>query len=264
MKEEEVANRSVEKKEMRYPCYGWRQALRIANSVRVLGGAKHLVPRASLAKALEMEIGPAFSQLLSASKAFGLIEGNKAYSLTEPGKRYFHPTSDLDKRRAALSCFNSSLAFQTIIDRFDGQSLPSTDMLGNVLLHGGIVPTSWARRVASIFITSANDLSLIDQSGILRFRAAEYDAEEPSLEPAENLDTTRHSEQAQNSVVSDTLPIRDALALQVKKPGANVWFFTEGGGTVKLETPNPLPRALWERLRRYVEVLEPAEAKEES
>lgn len=39
---------------------------------------------------------------------------------------------------------------------------------------------------------------------------------------------------------------------------SNHWVFSEAGGTVKLETPDPLPRALWERLKRYVDMLEPA------
>ena len=38
---------------------------------------------------------------------------------------------------------------------------------------------------------------------------------------------------------------------------SNACVFSQGQHTVKVETPNPLPRALWERLRKYVDLLEP-------
>jgi hypothetical protein len=41
-------------------------------------------------------------------------------------------------------------------------------------------------------------------------------------------------------------------------PNANVWTYTEGGGAVRLETTESISFALWDRLKRYVEVLKPS------
>lgn len=37
----------------------------------------------------------------------------------------------------------------------------------------------------------------------------------------------------------------------------NSWDYSEDGGTVRIRTPETLPRSLWERLQKYVNMLEP-------
>ncbi len=42
-----------------------------------------------------------------------------------------------------------------------------------------------------------------------------------------------------------------------KPPSVDTWLYREAGGSVRIETSNPLPRVLWERLVKYVAMLEP-------
>jgi hypothetical protein len=42
-----------------------------------------------------------------------------------------------------------------------------------------------------------------------------------------------------------------------KPPTTDTWLYREAGGSVRIETSNPLPRVLWERLVKYVAMLEP-------
>jgi hypothetical protein len=41
------------------------------------------------------------------------------------------------------------------------------------------------------------------------------------------------------------------------QPGSRktVWYYD--GGAYRVESPEPLPRATWEKLKRYIELLEP-------
>ena len=51
-----------------------------------------------------------------------------------------------------------------------------------------------------------------------------------------------------------TLPGIDRSELP-RTTNGNVWF--AGAGTVRLETPDPMPADLWKQLKKYVEVLKP-------
>jgi hypothetical protein len=248
---------ATETKELRYPCYGWERATRVAASVNNLGGFRSDVPKSSLASALKMTVSPGFSQVVSAAKAFGLISGFKSYVLTENAKRYFHPTSDADKRLAELAGFRMPLAFRSLIDRFDGHKLPTTEFLANLLLKEGAVPPSWATRVAQIFVSSAKELGLIDESDILRYGAAMHDAERGTLpKRSQSNDLIPPNPPDLNVNADEKTTLKDPVQT---KAGRNTWTFNEAGGTVVVETTDPLPRALWQRLQRYVTAIEPVE-----
>lgn len=244
--------------EMRYPCYGIRKSLEVAQHVKNQGGARSEVAKSSLARSLGLAVGPAFSQMIGAAKAFGMIAGFKSYKLTEEGKRYFHPVNDDDKRVALLAFFQSPLAFRALIEKFDGRKLPQTSMMGNMLLQDGAVPASWSNRVASIFVSSANELDLIDQSGILRYRAAANEATRTGdaqpitpPPPGPTYNETGPTVAQPAGGPTGSVPVEVSM-------DANCWIYREGAAVVRLETPSQLSRSLWERLQKYVEVLEPS------
>jgi hypothetical protein len=243
-----------ERSEPAYPYYPWKTCLETAAAVQRAGGARSDVSRNMLAHELQMDADmPALTQRIAAARAFGMIEGRGAYRLTDIAKRYFFPTSPDEARQAELGFFAFPRTFSALIARFDGNTLPAPASLANILLQQS-VPPSWKDRVAGIFKDAAEQLRIVDGAGRLRYMVAVHGAKIID-QPAS--DTTGGIGKPINQVhETDTaMPI---TPIGGSRQQSNVWVYTEGGGTVRLETPNPLPRALWDRLTKYVEMLEPA------
>jgi len=254
-----------------YPYYNYRKSLEVATAVKNAGGNRAPVSKNILAHELEIgETTPMFAQVVASAKTFGMIEGRGAYGLTETATRYFFPQSEPERRLAELEFFGNPAAFKSLISRFDEAILPSAQSIANILLSQKRVPESWKDRAATIFVSTADLLGVLDPTRCLRYGAAVEQARSPEgghrEQPPpvmtvgaggvgssliEQLKTVR-GEAAHGQII-----VRDESG--VAPANLNRWVFTEAGATVQVSTPNPLPRALWERLTRYVAMLEPTE-----
>ena len=240
------------KRESTYPVFALPEAIKIAEAVKELGGARTPIQRSILAKHFQLaESSPSFFQRVGAAKSFGLIEGHGAYSLTERAKRYFYPTNETDKGLAALESLTAPKAFAVIVGRFDGDKLPKTEMLGNILHREAAVPVSWKDRVVNIFLRSAQHLGVIDQSGILRYGALHYaGGVVPSQDPPPQCP-------------ANSQPRLDEVIRQARidptpsSEKTRIWSFAEGENVVRVETPARLSMALWQLLEHYVQYLKP-------
>src|SRR6266566_2558850 len=160
------------KREIAYPAYPLDEALKVADAVSELGGARSAVPKSLLAKHMKYaETGPSFFQRVAAAKSFKIIDGWGSYLLTEAAKRYFFHTSETEKQAALVNFLTGPAVFEAIIKRFDGSKLPTNEMLGNVLHNEGNVPATWKDRVAALFVRSAQFAGVIDASGFLTYDA---------------------------------------------------------------------------------------------
>ena len=242
------------RKEGSYPQTTLRKCINFAEAVKSYGGAKADVNKSLIGSHLKLSES-SLSVMLASSKCFGIIEGNNEYRLTENGKNYFFPASDGERRQAELNFLASPAAFKFIIGRFDGDRLPVMDMLANLLVREALAPQSWSVRVASFFTSSASELGLIDGSGFLRYRAAIH-----SLAHTTPVEQPASDNQLSNGERRDKAPPPATIQNNAAtSPDMNVWVYSEAGATVRLETPDPLPQALLERLRRYVDLLGPVE-----
>ena len=191
-----------------------------------------------------------------------MIEGNRDVTLTTAGRDYVLPTSDASRRKAELKFFSTPSAFRFLIDRFDGHQLPPSKTIATLLQRSNVVPLSWVKRTAAIFIGSAEELRLIDR-GFLRFGAAEHSLGASigtitdSLSTPQVPPTDRFMSPGGYALMPPQPP--GSAQTSIVAPDMNTWVYTEGGGTVTLKTPNPLPLPLWERLTRYVEMLRPTD-----
>ncbi len=245
-----------------YPYNTLKTCLGLGEVIRDHGGGE--LPKSVIASALKSSEAGMY-QLASSAKTFGIAEGTRDLKLTEAGHDYFFPTRDDSERTALLTFIKSPPVFAKLIDRFDGKRLPGANLLSNLMQRECGVPASWSSRVANLFIKTLSDHGLIDSGGFLRYEAglhhmnrqqpnggAALDAAKLLLDEQDTDDEPKQPN-AQESTSKASSVRRDVGAAV----GVNVWQFTEAGGTVRLETPDPLPKALWERLKRYVEVLEP-------
>ena len=140
----------------------------------------------------------------------------------------------------------SAPIFAEIIKRFDGNRIPSADLLANVLLREFKIPGSWKDRVARFFLKAASDVGILDAQGFLRYAAAR-----------ESIDHMPASTSSQPSVSKPEPP--SPIAVNQPAAGMDALVFSVGDQTVRLETPKgDLSRALWEKLNKFVKALEPS------
>jgi hypothetical protein len=246
----------------KYPFYVLSPCLKLAESVARHGGGSASVPKSLLSADLQADsASSAFQSLVASAKTWGIVQGSTELQLTELGRSYFFPLTENDKRNSVLGFLVSPTAFRALVDQLDGKRLPSNDILGNQLGRIG-VPTSWRIRAAGIFVSAAKDLGVIDQNGFLRYAVEMHKAKttEERIPLAAEIGRANHemivAQTAQPVATGETRQAPGPASTHIT-PGANVWVYSEGGGTVRLETPDPLPIELWKRLKRYVAVLNP-------
>jgi len=256
-----------------YPFNTYSQCAGLLSVIHDCGGSSGTVPKTVVAQALGVaDSSSGFYALLASAKTFGMIDGNRDITLTTAARDYVLPTSENSRRLAELTFFSTPAAFRFLIERFDGSSLPASKMIASLLLRSNTVPQSWAGRTAGIFVSAAEELRLVDR-GFLRFGAAEHAIVGGARGAASNEVSAGTSFATPDRLATPVPGIGNLGQATVTQPvgsmqtavvaaDANVWVYTEGGGTVTVKSPNPLPRALWERLTKYVEMLEPAKGKE--
>src|SRR5579872_540033 len=241
-------NSGQERKEASYPYYDLEACINFAEQIKSLGGSKGTVKKALLARQVGLaESTPSFFQKLSASKVFGITDGWGAYGLTDLGRKFFYPQSQNDKQEALLEIFTSPEAFRLIVERFDGEKLPTTDIMGNIFHQELGIPDSWKDRVAQMFVRSAHFAGIIDDGGFLRYRAAVHTA---IPVPVESKAPT-----AARSAQEDPLDIPASLVATDDAPkGVNVWSYSSQGKQLKVQTPEGLSKELWDKLNAYVQI----------
>jgi hypothetical protein len=225
-----------------YPYFPLYTALKVSDAVKELGGARSEISKSALAKHLgEPEKSPTFQQRIASAKVFGLIEGRGEYLLSETAKNFYFPTTESDKSAALLDIFSKPLAFKALLQRFDGDTLPSREILGNILHRELRIPDSWKDRVAAFFAQSAQFVGAIDDRGFIRHKAGYH----------------KTAPQTTIQEISED-KIRFPVELD-SEPSQNInrWDFSFKGQTVKLETPIQLEIALWEKLNAYVQLIKP-------
>jgi hypothetical protein len=233
-----------------YPLVTFSNALEVARAVSDAGGAKAGVQKAVIASRLQSsDTSGSFLQRLSSARSYRMIDGRGSYRLTRAGISYFLPANPDDPKRALLSFLASPPAFAEIIKRYDGTKLPSIDMLANVLHREINLADSWKDRVAGFFVKAAQAAGVVDSQGYLRYRATlqtmETQPQNNSIEPEGGTPPT--------AIPTTRPPVSE---------GMDALVFSVGNQTVRLETSKgELSRALWEKLNKFVQALEPSDSK---
>ena len=256
-KSQALAKPEQDDKKESYPAFDLASCIEFSQHIKALGGSRSEVKKSLLAKSVGLAAStPSFFQRIGSSKTFGIIDGWGSYTLTDIGRNYFYPTSEEDKKRAALTMLKTPAGFSFIIQRFDGELLPPVETIGNILDQEVGLTDSWKDRLALLFVKSAQHLGIIDAGGYLR-----YDAEMHSksiIDPAEQ-------EMALNSATPSTAGQSGSAQfpqggqhVTLNIPKQSVWKHRE----ITLQTPEVMTKELWEKLNAYVQILKPEEKKE--
>jgi hypothetical protein len=249
------AEQKTGRRESTYPVFDLVEALKFATAIKELGGTRGTVAKSLLAKNFNLpESSPGFFQRLGAAKSFGIVDGHGSYTLSSEGKRYFYPTNEKEKSLASLNFLITPKAFAKIIELFDGEKLPKTELLGNILHKDAGVPISWKDRAVQIFIRSAQHLGLIDQNGILRYGAAKHSDLGDAGHQAEQ---DQHEVEQDNKNKTEQEIVRHPRVAGQLNVAPKVWTFTDDNKILLVETPKDLTMQQWEILNQYVQFLKP-------
>lgn len=234
-----------DKKGSAYPIYPLEDALKIAQAVSALGGARSPVSKQLLAKHLKYaETGPSFVQRIAAAKTFGMIDGWGSYTLTDRGREYFFPTAEGNKAAALKSFFSTPTVFKMLITRFSGTKLPTNELISNILHDQPQVPSSWTDKLASFFVRGAQFSGFLDANGVLGYNSEMQSAKE-HVSPIATIPPS----------VGLVMPDEPSpITAHPNKAHASVWVHRQ----IRLETPENMGLDLWEKLNAYVQVLKPS------
>jgi len=234
-----------------YPYMALPSSLELAEAVKDLGGARTNVQRSILAHHLKIEEkSQTLTFKIASARCYGLIEGRSSFLLTEKAKHYFFPTNEKEKTQALLDFFCSPVAFSGLAKRFDGNKLPTSQMIGNILHRDLHVPDSWKDRVATYFVRSAQHIGILDDQGYLRCAAAEHSE---ISDPNKKIGGIDPDVERGNLEKDEKFPAKMVRYRRESNP--NIWSFCYKEQSVKVETPVDLPKPLWESLNAYVQLL---------
>jgi hypothetical protein len=237
-----------------YPYHPLSLCIDLAKGVREIGNGKQEVSRRLLASHLKINENSAdLSQKIASTKTYGLIDGRGTFKLTELSTGFFFPTRDpeREKRIALLQAAAQPGAFAALLERFDGSKPPAQELIGNVLSQQMGIPESWKMRVATFFVKSMEAAGALGPDGFLRHGA--------ELEKAK-LDSGKGSPPSVSPqpIGQNSSEIKPLLVPPISElAGVTVWQYPFKGKTFRIETPEELPREIWEKLSRYLNVIEP-------
>jgi hypothetical protein len=244
-----------QRKKGAYPYYLLKSCLALGGIVKDAGGDRVDVPKSVVAEGLDVEqTSSNFAQFVASAKCYGIVDGHTALRLTDLGRDHFMPTTENGARCAELEFLSQPPTFSFLIEKFDGSTLPAANILANLLAREFGIPDSWNGRVAQIFISSANDLGVIDQGGCLRYDSAKHKAAGAVQMPPRNDTSSGEVQAAQRPQQNQPGGTTDNP--QQTKPNnrkSKVWVWED----IRLETPGDLTLDEWEQLRDYVGILRP-------
>jgi hypothetical protein len=237
-----------------YPYHPLELCIEFAKAVREIGNGRTDVTKSQLAHRLGVsEQSGDFAQKIASSKTYGLLDGKQSLRLTETSNQFFFPTDESPEatKLCLLKFFESPGAFRALIVRYDGSKPASPAVIANILGQNYGIPESWKSRVASFFIKSAQYAGAMGPDGFLRFKAQLDGMAAGGLPAAETAE-----------IVSPKQPLGPPVSHPAAIPRQNqagiiVWSYPCGEKFVRIETPETMTKEVWDKVNKYIQILEP-------
>lgn len=202
-----------------YPRASLENSLQLAEAVASLGGSCSI---AMAADKMGRKVSGAFNALVSAAVKYGLIASKEGklsvQSLYRSVKLAY---SDAEKRGFLGEALLSPPLFRAIVDRFEGQVLP-TEHFEKLLVREFSVPDDQASRIAQYFVQGAKQVGLVSGAGVISRTGIE--ADEPAGEKSDPNESDRSvgGSQSRQSVDQQSRDMSsDEYSISFKGPGLN-------------------------------------------
>ena len=167
VKKRGIAKGTSLKRSNSYPSITLVKSLEIADVVYKNAGNTFL-PVEQIAKLLKKHPGY-ISQWLGSCVQYGLLElkSKVGYRPAEICKRIFKPFSEDEKKQALIECFKKPKLYQELISKYENSSLPSKNVLPNILDRDHSVYDDAAQKASDIFYENIAELEILNNENEL-------------------------------------------------------------------------------------------------
>lgn len=150
-----------------YPGITWNEAIDFIKKINSLNLKTVSYQTVAEKYGLKSPSTKSFMAKISAAKQFGLITTTQGSTiqLTDASKQIIYPTGD-QVRDIELSCFAQPVLYAKLISKYDGLSLPSTEILSNILMNEHRISRAAKDSAAKCFVDSAEQLEIL-KGGVL-------------------------------------------------------------------------------------------------
>lgn len=162
-----------------HPAYSIEYCLDFVETIYKNIGSSYYATRDELAKVFGQSPG-SLQQKVSSCVQYGFLElvSKKGYKVTTVFTQYFRPTNENQKIQALIDSFKNPTIYMQLIERFEGDILPSLIPLSNILFQHYNISESACERAAEVFHKNANFLNLVSPAGILTFSTEDQDPDD--------------------------------------------------------------------------------------
>lgn len=180
-------------KSTQYPGTTWSKAVNLIETIKnKFNGSA--VSYENLADAYNVaSTTRSFTGRLSGAKQYGLIEtSGSVVTLTTIGREYAYPTSASSRSKIMFECVKKPKLFSDLIDRFNGKSLPTKELLGNILMSEYGILQQVKDIVADIFLTTIHECGF-ELNGVLNYtdNSVEVNLEDEKVKINDNPEDSR-------------------------------------------------------------------------
>lgn len=158
------------KRSASYPPHTIKYALDFTAKIYENYGHGYRSKREEIASALGYSVG-SLNNKISASVQYGFlnVKPKEGYMVTDLFVRYFKPLNEDDKNAAIHEAFKNPKLYSTLIELFDGNILPPTKPLSNILLHKHNISDGACEIAARVFQENVEDLGYLKEGRIFSF-----------------------------------------------------------------------------------------------
>lgn len=152
-----------------YPSYTIQYCLDLVTTIYTnFGSGNYYAKREEIAKVLGISAANLQTKVSSANQ-YGLLElkSGEGYKPSKLFTSIHRPIDDKSKKAALIEVFKSPSLYASLIEKFEGEILPSEGPLSNILLHHHNISDGANVKAADIFIENARSLNLIKQDNVL-------------------------------------------------------------------------------------------------
>ncbi|MEM0996210.1 MAG: hypothetical protein AAGN35_03985 [Bacteroidota bacterium] len=205
----------------KYPPKKVLETVDFASEIYRHAGSSVFVTREDAAKALKKSVGYV-KLFFSAGAQYGLFEVKvrAGYRTTALFKDIAKPLSDESKREALRKSVCLPPLYQKLFGKFDGERIPTVDLLANLLCRDEYgIQDNAATKAATLFLENVQELGMIDENGSLDVGAYFEVASETGPQIAEPNEDPEKKENDSISVEQQPTSVKLVAPTKVEQRG---------------------------------------------
>lgn len=217
---------NVERKSRQHPNATWNDCIEFIKKVNSKKLSKVSYNTIAEDYGLKTYTTKSFTQKVSTSKQFGLIEtSNLTIQLTDTAKKILYPISESQVEKITVECFSRPTLYRQLIEKYDGKAIPDVNILSNILFNEFDITKAAKDNAAKVFIQNAEMMGVL-KGGVLCYQQNEEKTEEMQIEENEKIieekegaiEEKKSNEEKNNLYFTINIPTKTGNPAQIQIP----------------------------------------------